>query len=382
MRLSIRFTLLLIVAASSLSAQATWTVSQRPTVELQPLGPAGEVRYTTASAAAVLRDGSIAVVDGPEGKIVVFGRDGAVQRVMGRRGGGPGEFRDLVWAGQCAADSLYAWDSMTGRVTVFGADGAVGRQFAVANAQSSRQAACGAAGQLAVFSSPEQTGPREADEKGTTAAGGQFEVHRMRAAVLVTDRDGAVTARIAGVRWADVIVGTLKPGAGLGALPRPLGGRTLFAFAPGSVVVAESDSARLSWYGFDGALRARVDIPRPSRAPTREEYERAIGPAMVGAPAAMLETIDAFARSVPPPAQLPPLTGLAVDADGIAWVVTTPDGAPRTRLVAIRADGRTVATAEVAAPLTLLAVTQDLIIGRTENADGEHVVVGYRLTRR
>lgn len=368
--------------STPLAAQSAWTVEARPILELPTTGADGSVLYTTASWAAALRDGSIAVVDGPEGKLLVFGRDGSLRRSIGRRGGGPGEFRDLVWVGQCAADSLYAWDAMTSRMTVIGLDGSVGRQFAIAGSQSSRQAACGAGGRAAVFSVPDQTGPREAEEKGSTSGGGQYEVHRMRASVLVADREGAETARVAGVRWADVIIGTLGPGGGRGALPRPLGGRTLFAFAGDAVVVAESDSARVRWYGFDGSLRAQVTLPRPTRAPSAEEYERAIAPAMVGAPAAMLETIEAFAKSAPPPALLPALSGLAVDPQGLAWVVTSPDGAPRTQLRVLHSDGRTVATLDIAATLTVFAVTEDLILGRRENADGEQVVVGYRLNRR
>jgi hypothetical protein len=364
----------------TLSAQATWTVDARPAIEIPGSAADGSLLFTTASWAAPMADGAVVITDGPEGQIKIVGADGAVRVTIGRRGGGPGEFRDLVWAAQCA-DSLYAWDSMTGQVSVFSLDGRYVRQFGVPDARSSRQAACGPGGRFAAMSMPEQTGPREADEKGKTNQGGEFEVHRMRASVLAADRGGAISTRIAGVRWGEVIVGTLGPGGGRGALPRPLGGRTLFALAADALVVAESDSARVSWYGVDGTLRGRASVPRSSQAPTAADYERAIAPSMVGAPAAMMETIAAFARAVPPPATLPPLTGLALDPQGLAWVTTSPDGAPRTRLRAFASDGRAIATLEIPAPVTLFAVTRDLVLGRTENADGEHVVVAYRFRR-
>jgi hypothetical protein len=363
-----------------LVAQTTWRVEARPAVEILGSTADGAVLFTTVSWAAPLSNGTFAITDGPEGQIKIFDANGKERATIGRRGGGPGEFRDLVWAAQCA-DSLYAWDSMTGQVSVFSLDGRYVRQFGVPDARSSRHVACGVNGRFATISMPEQTGPREADEKGKTNQGGDFEVHRMRASVLAADRSGAVSTRISGVRWGEVVVGTLGPSGGLGGLPRPLGGRTLFALAPEALVVAESDSARVTWYGFDGAVRGRANVARPSRPPTAAEYERAIPPSMVGAPAAMMETIAAFARAVPLPATLPSITGLALDPQGLAWVVTSPDGALRTRLQAFASDGRAVASLEIAAPLTLFAVTQDLVLGRTENADGEHVVVGYRFRR-
>jgi len=363
-----------------LSAQTPWAVDARPVVQIPGSTADGTLLFTTASWAAPIGDGTFAITDGPEGQIKIVATDGAVRVTIGRRGAGPGEFRDLVWAAQCA-DSLYAWDSMTGQVSVFSLDGRYIRQFGLADARSSRQAACGANGRFAAMSMPEQTGPREADEKGKTDQGGEFEVHRMRASVLVADRSGAVTARIGGVRWGEVIVGRLGPSSGFGALPRPLGGRTLFALTADALVVAESDSARISWYGFDGTLRGRANVPRATRPPTAADYERAIAPSMVGAPAAMMETIDAFARAVPPPSTLPSITALAVDPQGLVWVTTSPDAAPRTRLQAFGLDGRAVAALEIPAPVTVFAVTRDLVLGRTENADGEHVVVGYRFRR-
>lgn len=367
--------------AGSLLAQLPWTVEARPVISIPGSAPDGTLRFTTASWAAPLGDGTVAITDGPEGRVQIVGTDGEVRRSIGRRGSGPGEFRDVLWAASCAADSLYAWDSMTGQVSVLTLEGKFVRQFGIADARSSRQAACGADGRFAAMSMPEQTGPREADERGKTSGGGDFEVHRMRASVLASDRNGEISTRIAGVRWGEVVVGTLGPGGGRGALPRPLGGRTLFALTTDALVVAESDSARVSWYGFDGALRGRARVPRAAQPPTVAEYERAIAPAMVGAPAAMMESIAAFARAAPPPAVLPPITGLAVDPLGLAWVTTSPDGAPRTRLQAFASDGRAVATLEIPAALTLFAVTRDLVLGRTENADGEHVVVGYRFRR-
>lgn len=375
------FALLLCVSTSAPGQQA-WTVDAKPALEIAATAADGSLRFTTASWAAPLADGGVAITDGPEGQVKLVARDGRIRTTIGRRGGGPGEFQGLVWAGSCGAGSIYAWDALAGRVSVFTTEGRYLRQFSLPDARESRQATCSADGRFAALSMPEQGGQREADERGKTSGGGEYEVRRMRASVIATDQEGAVTARIPGVRWGEMMLGTLGPGGGRGALPRPLGGRTLVALAATGIVVAESDSARVSWYGVDGARQGVAGLPRSTRAPTAAEYERAIAPAMVGAPAALLETIDAFARSVPPPTVLPPVTGLAVDPQGIAWVVTTPDGAPRTRLLGLRSDGSSVASLEIPAALTLFAVTQDLVLGRGENADGEHVVLGYRFRRR
>lgn len=67
-------------------------------------------------------DGELYVGDGHAAQITVFDSTGALQRVMGRRGAGPGEIErlwDMAWIG----DTLVVMDSENGRLTKLGREG-------------------------------------------------------------------------------------------------------------------------------------------------------------------------------------------------------------------------------------------------------------------
>ncbi len=377
----IPFAVLLSLYALPLAAQARFSVGAQPTVTLDATASDGTTQFTIASWATPLRDGRLIVVDGLDAQLPVFNRVGVRVSTIGRRGQGPGEFQSPLWVGVCAADSLYVWDERAGTVSVVGADGRYARQFRVLEALGARQVACSGDGRLVLMSMPGRSGARPETEKGRTSEGGEYEVQRMQGSLLITDRGGTVTARIPGVRWAEVIVGRLTPSSGMGASFRPLAPRTSFVFSGEALVVAEGDSARLSWYNEKGELLRRVRMTEPPMRTTAAVYERAIAPALVGAPAAALETFAAFVRAVPPPATLPPFNGLVPSTDGLAWLVMTPDGSPTTRLRAYRASGAAAATLEIPAAITVFAIGPDFVLGREENEDGEHRVVRYALRR-
>jgi hypothetical protein len=372
---------LLTLSALPLAAQARFTVGAQPALTIDATTADGSTQFTMASWATPLRDGRVVVVDGLDAQLPVFSRAGARTAAWGRRGGGPGEYQSPLWAAPCAADSLYVWDERAGAISVLGADGRYARQFRVLDALGARQVACGGSGRVALISMPERGGPRPDVVSGRTAEGGEYEVQRMQAALLLTDRTGTITARIPGVRWAELIVGRLSPTSGMGASFRPLAPRTSFVFAGEALVVAEGDSARLSWYSEKGELLRRLNITEPPVRTTAAVYERAIAGGLVGAPPQVLEAFTAFVRAVPPPATVPPFNGLVPSTDGLAWLVLTPDGNPTTRLRAYRASGDVAATLEIPAALTVFAIGPDFVLGRMENEDGEHRIVRYALRR-
>lgn len=377
----IPFAALLTLSALPLAAQTQFTVGAQPTLTLDATTADGATRFTIASWAALLRDGRVVVVDGLEAQLQVFSRTGLPMASLGRRGNGPGEYQGPIWAGACAADSLYVWDQRNGLISIHAPDVQTVRQFRVPSAIGSRQVACAGDGHVVLMSMPENGGPGPADETGRTPEGGQFEVRRMRASLLVVDRTGATVGRIPNVRWGEIIAGRLTPNSGMGAAPRPLAARTSFVPVGDGIVVAEGDSARLSWYNRKGTLVRRVTVTDARVRTSSAVYERAIAPALVGAPAQMIEPFSAFVRAVPPPETLPPFGDLVPSTDGLAWLVLTPDGNPTTRLRAYRASGDVAATLEIPAALTLFAIGPDFVLGRMENEDGEHRVVRYALRR-
>jgi hypothetical protein len=74
-----------------------------------------------------LRDG-VVITQPTEHLLRFFSLDGRFRTTIGRRGGGPGEFQHISYAGS-RGDSVWVSDAQSYRVTFFGRDGSVVREF-------------------------------------------------------------------------------------------------------------------------------------------------------------------------------------------------------------------------------------------------------------
>ena len=78
--------------------------------------------------ARFLADGSLVVANGSS--IVRLGRDGTLEKVLARRGNGPGEFNAILGLGLADDGSLFASDHLTGKLTQLSSGGEVVRTIA------------------------------------------------------------------------------------------------------------------------------------------------------------------------------------------------------------------------------------------------------------
>lgn len=72
-------------------------------------------------------NGDVAVMDGATQELRLFDSAGRHRWTFGRRGGGPGEFRQVLTLLRWPGDSLAVFDFMVGRITVVSPDGKLGR---------------------------------------------------------------------------------------------------------------------------------------------------------------------------------------------------------------------------------------------------------------
>jgi len=114
--------LIFALVASQVSAQtpSVW----RLTPELRVGGPdkGEEYEFTRIARLAAAANGSLYVFEFGRQEVRVFDGQGRYVRTIGRRGGGPGEFRELVNIG-LLGDTLWTIDRGLGRVSFFADDG-------------------------------------------------------------------------------------------------------------------------------------------------------------------------------------------------------------------------------------------------------------------
>lgn len=116
--------LLLLTIAGSASAQvvpAQWHLAARPTVTIGGEGNS-HTEFLRVGRAMRLPGGQIVVSNGGTSEIRIFDKSGAFLRSIGRRGAGPGEFRDPHLL-DSAGDTLFIEDNPTRRITLVRVDG-------------------------------------------------------------------------------------------------------------------------------------------------------------------------------------------------------------------------------------------------------------------
>lgn len=350
-------------------------------VSVAASAPDGSIQFATATWAARLPNGEIAIVDQADGKVHIADSTGQIVRSWGRIGEGPGELRAASWIGVCGTDTLYVWDAQATRLSVMHARTGYLRQMHIPESAGALTLACDNRGNVASFAN---ISPRRGDASRTehrTRDGRRYEIGLVSAALVVRDRAGAVHRELAEVPYGEMLIGQLTPNGGMGGMQRPLGALTSFAVVDGNLVVACSDAGTVTWYRPDGQVQRTVVLPAVSGAPSVAQYAAAIDRAVEMAPARVRPDLVAFAQQVPRPTTQRPFSQMLASSDGLLWFVISTPGDVVTRLRALDHEGRVAATLEVPTTLELFEVGADFVLGRTETADGEQRVVMYRYSR-
>jgi len=115
--------------AEDVQRSVQWALSPEPTLELGANHGGDSHLFGLVRGGVMLPDGGIVVADVHESALVYFDERGGLRTVAGGPGEGPGEFELLFWLGECAPDSIYAYDAGLGRASVFSTQGEFERSF-------------------------------------------------------------------------------------------------------------------------------------------------------------------------------------------------------------------------------------------------------------
>ena len=332
---------------------ARWVADATPTTDIPGSGPSGEVWLERPVAAARLASGEIAVADAGAKSVLFFDTHGQLLRRAGREGGGPGEYRNLLWLGQCQRDSLFAWDPARSRIVVLDTAGTVVRHFAVPMVWA---VACNRTGRV----------------------------------VLVGQPNPGSTATVNGTPYASVGVSLLAPtGAGLDTImhmplfdarfipqPPPLGAVATVALTAERIYVGTPDTNSVSVYTSAGQLEGTVLVHTSRRPATERHFEAAIEAIVDAAPPDWRTSLrQQIHGMVQKPEWLPFYGSLFADSLERVWAQTSFPGDSATVLGAVGDAG--AAEIVVSRPLTVFEVGTNYVLGTYAAPDGTPHVALY-----
>jgi hypothetical protein len=369
------FSLLLALPQLGIAGQGVWKVDRVPILDVSGVGADGKVVFIEAIGATRLANGSLLIADRAEYNIRVVDAGGKLVKSVGRFGDGPGEFRSMIWAGGCGADSMLVWDPSHRKASMIGSGGVVARQFAVPagdTGQTPFQFSCSLNKTMAFLSppTPVRGAPRMKDPSITSSTASLYRI----------STSGTIIQRFGDMPAGD-IVPMMSQNGGHGAAPRPLSWTPLFTVVGSSVVTSSSDSASVRIMQSDGTGR-KISIPVTMRAPTRADFVAAIEAMIWRIPLGVRGGIKEQLAAVPMPDHLPAISGLFGDSEGMLWVQTSLPGAKVVDLVVMRLDGSVSARAQVPVALTVYEIGREYILGSYVDTNDEMHIAIYRLTRQ
>ena len=113
------------------SALDEWTLAPAADLTLTGAEAGDSAAFAYIGSARWLNDGRIAVVDASASRLLLFDSNGKLARTLGRRGEGPGEFRNVAALTVLPGDSLLTFDGSLRRLTLWHPDGGYVRSMRV-----------------------------------------------------------------------------------------------------------------------------------------------------------------------------------------------------------------------------------------------------------
>lgn len=298
----------------------------------------------------------IAVLDGQDRRLHIFGQDGELKHSFGRFGEGPGEFRtprDLTACGDSSRISV--WDAGTGTLTEVTTEGT----------ETRRTYLPGSVGWLECAGDRLVLGLYQGGFSRPTASN-----YLMPGKVVVLAANRDTTSMLVLV---DTIVAENRP---LGAVSSVRLSDSMVAFATGT-----SDSMLI--IQLSTLARSIVDLDLPREPSTDQEYRAAIE-----AKASLLpreedrEVVREILRELPMPDSLPLFRSIALRGGSQAWITRSQLGKSFTEIAVVDLQsGTTISEFKLPPDADILDVSRDqLLVRYPDAATGGVTLVSYLLS--
>jgi hypothetical protein len=348
---------------------ATWRIDSVPILDIGARDDDTIAVLGRPHSVAMVEESLVVVGDYEFEELRYFTRAGALVRVVGRDGDGPGEFRSVSWVHRCG-DSLHVSDLRRGLMHVYGPEGSFARTYAdeaPTRAITTTPVAIACNGRGLFIRYP--YAGRLIAERPTTL--------RPIAPFWLSGPDGKVLADLGDFPGQEWHV------EGANAWPLPMGRIPVIAIGDSRAYVGTADSSTIMTYRLDGTLISAITVPFSPRAATESDLEWYKHVDTVGQDPRLVRSRVGTWTDVTFPHVLPAYTALLVDAMDLLWVREYPRATSRTvRWVALSATGALVGSVELPVVLEVSEIGADYVLGiEVDLVTSSQRVRAYRLHR-
>lgn len=355
-----------------------WRLSDEPRLDIGVLDGDTVYQLFRVGSAVKLSDGRIVVANGGTHELRFYDANGAHLLSVGREGGGPGEFGELMWARALPGDTLLTYDWRNRRLSFFDAGGDFVRSFQLQFLSDMGGFPTIIApfgdGSLLVGVQPFLIGDEIKDG-----------LRRDTTVYLHCDRDGAVLDTLGRFPGGEVYLRTSG-----GAETRVMASARAFGRFPQHAVYEDgfyfgtTDTYEIGHYSYAGEPVRLVRRDQPNLDVTAEDIERykeeRLEDAGDGGPPR--DFVEQSLAHMPFPDQFPAYGSLVVDAAGNLWVSEyRRPGDEQPRWTVFDHSGRMLGVVETPERFTIHQIGSDFVLGRwADEMDVEHVRL-YQLVK-
>jgi hypothetical protein len=348
----------------------SWRLSDEPVVRVGAVE--GDPEYLLLGVRSALRldDGTIVISNSGTEEIRFFDSQGRYLRTTGGKGGGPGEFSNLIWIYPLGDDSIVAWDDSPPGIAFFDREGRFGH--------SARPEPPGvlrgvfADGSLLFAEHVLWSGPREGRQRPPARA------YRL-------DRDGAVIDSLPvfpGREFHFQVRGREGYGS-ISLSPPPFGRFTAFAVSGDGFYAGSQDEFELTYYDLHGRLTTLVRWPARERRVTPGHVERYVQYQLDElSNQSYRSQVERSLSERTYPELLPAYGAIAVDGEGNLWVEEYHLDWENTRSwLVFDAERRLLGTVVMPGDFIVHQIGRDFVLGWTwDDLDVEYIEL-YELLR-
>jgi hypothetical protein len=351
--------------------------SAKPTVIVGLDEPDPQQAFGMVVSAVRLENGVIVVADAQARQLRVFDRTGRFVRVIGRKGGGPGEFQWLAWV-RARRDTIQAYDPVAKRVSKFNVNGRLLSESHLRISSITRPTVLG----------PFKDGSYIAADAGANGPAGREAAAGARKYTFTFYRLGSTeneAKKLFEVSGADLFrIIDASDGPPLSFDSKPAFGRDIhFSSSEDRIYAALNDSYVIPIYDVQGRRTGEISKKAVPRTVTAEEVRKYTAAVVATSSKPMFAQYSKEALAKAGAAKTFPAFGaIKVDRVQRVWVgeYALPGQQPRTWTV-FGKNGELIANAVLPAGVEVLDIGEDYVLGKMhDDLDVEYVAM-YRLNR-